>query len=143
MVAKAARRAGALRLTLGDRRGLDNYARAIDLYEAMSAREPGRIWYRTGLLSTLGEYAGQLARLGDPRVRAVRRRACEIAEGLLADGDTKVSCYRAGTIAGFDALAEMLSDGPDTSAADRELAARMRDWIKENPAPAGMIIAPP
>ena len=36
VVVKATRRVGALRMTLGDRRGLDDYARAIDLYKAMT-----------------------------------------------------------------------------------------------------------
>ena len=142
VVAKAARRAGALRMALGRRRGLDDYARAVDLYEEMSARAPDRLWYRTGLLSTLREYASQLDRLGDRRVATVRRRACEIAEGLLADPDTKLPCYRKGAIPEFDALAEMLSDVPGATPADRALAARMRAWIEENPEPDDAVSQP-
>ena len=57
VVAKATRRAGALRIAIDDRRGCDDYARAIDLYEAMSDKVPAAIWYRTDLISTLREYA--------------------------------------------------------------------------------------
>jgi serine/threonine protein kinase len=134
VVAKAARRAGALRMSIGDPRGRDNYARAIDVYEAISAKKPRFIWYRTGLISTLREYAGHLERLGDrPAASARHRRAFEVAEGLLADKDTRLPCFRKGAIPEFQALLERLSDGPDASAADRTLADRMKTWLAENP----------
>jgi eukaryotic-like serine/threonine-protein kinase len=140
VIAKAARRAGALRMALRDRRGLDDYTRAIGFYEAMSAKFPERIWYRTGLLSTLREYATQLQKLGDRRATAARHRACEIAEGLLGDKDTKLPCFRKGAIPEFDALARMVSGDPDATAADRTLADRLRNWIEENPEPSPPVV---
>ena len=98
VVAKAARRAGALRMTLDDRRGCDDYARAIELYEAMSAKDPVAIWYRTDLISTLWEYASRLEGLGDRRAASARRRrAFEIADGLLADRDTELPLLSQGS----------------------------------------------
>jgi len=134
VVAKAARRAGALRMTLGDRRGCDDYIRAIGLYEAMSTKAPRLIWYRTDLISTLREYASRLEELGDCRgARARRRRAFEIADGLLADKDTRLPCFRKAAIPELSALLEILSNGADATAADRTLAARLTKWLKENP----------
>ncbi len=140
VVAQAARRAGALRLKLADRQGLSDYARAIELYEAMAARTPGAIWYRTDLLSTIREYASHLEKLGDSRAISARRRACEVAEGLLGDPRSKVECFRMGVITQFNALIEMLSKFPDGRASDRALAERLGDWIRENPAPQGPVI---
>jgi eukaryotic-like serine/threonine-protein kinase len=132
-VAKAVRRAGALRMTLGDRRGRDDYARAIGVYEALSARVPGAIWYRTDLISTLREYASRLQALGDREAAATRhRRAFEIADGLLADQHTKRPCFRKEAIPEFDALLELLSDVPEATAADRALADRLTNWLNEN-----------
>jgi serine/threonine protein kinase len=142
VVAKAARRAGALRIAIGDLRGLKDYARAIGLYEGMAAEAPARIWYRTSLVSALREYAGRLEKLGDRRSAAARRRAYEIAEGLLADQDTKGYCFRSAAISEFKALAEMLSREPDATAAHRTLAERLKGWIKENPEPSGPFVHP-
>jgi serine/threonine protein kinase len=140
MVAKASRRAGALRLILGNHRGLDDYDRAIHLYEAMSARTPDRIWYRADLISTLREYMSHLEKLGDHRATSARRRACEVAEGLLGDEAAKLKCFRMGVIPQFKALIEMLSKAPDATDSDRALAERLRVWIKENPEPDGPFI---
>jgi len=133
VVARAARRAGALRMTLGDHRGCGDYVRTIELYEAMSAKDPRAIWYRTDLISTLREYASHLEGLGDCRAARARcRRAFEIADGLLADKDTKLPCFRKGAIPEFNALLEMLSSGADATAADCTLADRLTNWLKEN-----------
>jgi serine/threonine protein kinase len=135
VVAKAARRAGSLRILLGDRRGCDDYARAIELYEAMSAKDPASIWYRTDLISTLREYAARLDRLGDCRAAwSCRRRAFVIADGLLADDATKRPCFRKGAIPEFNALLELLSDAPPGATDDEwTLAHRLKNWLKENP----------
>jgi serine/threonine protein kinase len=130
--AQAARRAGALRLELANRQGLDDYAYAIDLYEAIAARNPERIWCRADLISTLREYASHLDKLGDRRATSARRRACEIAEGLLGDQDAKLTCFRMGVLPQFNGLIEMLSKSPDASDSDRALVERLRRWVKEN-----------
>lgn len=137
VVAQAARRAGALRLAVGDRRGLEDLDRAIRQYEAISAGSPANIWYRTDLISTLREYAGHLEKIGDHRADSARRRACEIAEGLLADEGTRANCFRMEIIPQFKALAEMLATLPGATPDDRQLADRLNDWIKENPEPTG------
>jgi serine/threonine protein kinase len=137
VVAQATRRAGGLRMAIGNRRGLDHYVHAVDLYEGMSARTPGRIWYRTELISTLREYADHLEKLGDRRAAAVRCRAYRVAEGLLADPDTKLHCFRIRAIPEFNALAEMLSHDPEATAADRTLGERLRVWNQENAEPPG------
>jgi hypothetical protein len=133
VVAKAARRAGELRLSLVDRRGCADYGRAIELYEAMSARVPEAIWYRTDLISTLREFASRLDRLGDGRAAAAaRHRACEIANGLVADRNTALPCFKKAAIPEFNALLKMLSDSPAATAADQALGARLTNWLKEN-----------
>jgi serine/threonine protein kinase len=142
VVAKAARHAGALRVAVGDRRGLQDFARAIGLYEGMAAEAPGRIWYRTSLISALREYVGHLEKLGDRRSVSAHRRACEIAEGLLAEPDTRLHCFRTAAIAEFRALAERLSQAPGATASDRALAVRLGEWIEANPEPARPIIYP-
>jgi serine/threonine protein kinase len=142
VVAQAVRRAGALRLQLADRQGLSDFARAIELYEALSARTPEAVFYRTDLMSTLREYASHLEQLGDSRAISARRRAREVAEGLLDDPRAKGQCFRAGLIAQFNGLIETLSKLPDARASDRALVARLRDWIRENPAPRGYLPRP-
>jgi serine/threonine protein kinase len=142
VVAKAARRAGGLRLMIGDRGGLDDYARAIQLYEGMAAGTPDAIWYRADLISTLREYAGHLEKLDDDRAASARRRACEIAEGLLVDDNSTLKCFRMGVIPQFKALVEILSNVPDATPADRSLADRMKKWLKENPEPPGYLPRP-
>jgi serine/threonine protein kinase len=142
VVAQAARRAGALRLQLADRQGLSDFARAIELYEALSARTPEAVFYRTDLISTLREYASHLEKLGDARAKSARRRACEVAEGLLGDEAAKAQCFRPGVITQFSALIELLSRLPDATASDRALAERLRDWIRENPVPQGYLPRP-
>lgn len=141
VVAQAARRAGALRLIRADRRGLSDYARAIELYEAMAARSPEAIWYRTDLISTLREYTGHLEKLGDSRATSARRRACEIADGLLTDKHSGDQCFRMGVITQFNALIETLSAAGDaTAAADRALIHRLKAWLEANPPPRGSVI---
>jgi serine/threonine protein kinase len=133
VAAKAARRAGALRLTLDDRRGCDDYARAIEIYEALSAQVPGAIWYRTALISTLRDYASRLEELGDHQAAtAFLRRALQIAGGLLGDAETRRHCFRPGAAIEFKALVEILSDLPDPTAADRALELRLASWLEEN-----------
>jgi serine/threonine protein kinase len=134
VVAKAARRAGALRMALGDRRGCDDYVRAIERYEAISAQDPGAIWYRTDLIATLREYASVLEELGDRRAASARRRrAFAIADELLADRNTRRPCFRKDAIPEFNALVDLLSDAPDATAADWMLAHRLTNWLQENP----------
>jgi serine/threonine protein kinase len=140
VIAKAARRAGSLRLRIGDRRALDDLARAVDLYEAMAARKPRMIAYRAHLISTLRGYVGALEKDRDPRANAFRRRACEIAESLLADEDARLDCFRVGVIKQFEALVEMLDHVPNPAPSDRSLAARMTKWLEENPEPTGKLI---
>ncbi len=97
VVAKAARRAGALRMTLGDRRGVDDYARAIDLYEAMSAKVPGAIWYRTesdlhasGVCRAVSRTRRSRSGLGSPpsslRDRRGAARRSELQAALFSQG---------------------------------------------------------
>jgi hypothetical protein len=140
VMAQAARRAGALRLELANRQGLDDYAYAIDLYEAIAAKAPKRIWCRADLISTLREYASHLDELGDGRAAPARRRACEVADGLLGDRDAKLTCFRMGVLPQFNALIEMLSRSPDASDSDRALVERLRTWVKENSQPQGSTI---
>ena len=133
IVAKAARRAGALRTALGDRRGLADYARAIEVYEAMSATIPAAIWYRTWLISTLREMADRLESLGDRQAASARRRrAYEVAESLLVNADAKLPCFRKDLIPEFRALVELLSNRADASPTARSLADRLSIWLKEN-----------
>jgi hypothetical protein len=139
VVAQAARRVGALRMAVGDRSGLDDYARAIHQYETISARTPDRIWIRADLISTLLEYAGHLEELGDRGVACARRRACEVADGLLRDADARRECFRMGVIPQVNKLIKVLSKAPD-AAVDPSLADRLKHWIKENPEPSGPII---
>jgi hypothetical protein len=134
VVAKASRKAGALRIMVGDRHGCADYARAIKLYEEMSAKAPAAIWYRTDLISTLREYASELGDLGDPEAAATcHRRAFEVADGLLADKNINIPCFRKGAIVEFNALVGILAQNPHTPAADRSLASRLTDWLSENP----------
>jgi hypothetical protein len=133
VVAKAASKAGALRLAIGDRGGCDDDARAVDLYEKLAARLPRAVWYRTGLIAALRESAGHLERLGDRRAaEARRRRACEVAAGLLDDEDAKLPCFRMYVITEFRALVRMLAERPDTTVGARSLAVRMERWLEEN-----------
>jgi hypothetical protein len=140
VVAKASRRVGGLRLAVGDRRGLDDYALAIRHYEDLAARAPRQIWNRGDLIATLLEYAGHLGDLGDPRAASARRRAGEIAEGLLADDDARLECYRTALIPRFRALVKMTADATDATTAERTLADRIARWIKENPEPTGKTV---
>jgi serine/threonine protein kinase len=133
VVAKAARRAGALRMAMRNRGGRDDYARAVDLYESMSVKMPEAIWFRTELISTLCEFAAHLDGLGDRRTAsASRRRAFQIADGLMADETSKLPCFRKRVITEFRALVEILADHPDATVADRALANRMTRWVAEN-----------
>ncbi len=126
VVAKAARRAGALRTAVGDRKGLDDYAHAVDVYEAMIKNNPAAIWYQTGLISTLRESADRLDKLGDaPTATGRRRRAYAVADRLLGDETAKAPCFRKALIPELGALAEMLSSDPGATAADHSLAHRL------------------
>jgi serine/threonine protein kinase len=133
VVAKALRRAGGMRLAIGDRRGCRDYSRAIELYEVMSARTPQAIWYRTGLISTLREFSGILEQLGDREAAlARRRRAYEIAEGLLVDENATLRCFRKTVLPEFVALIGMLREGCDAAAAQCALGDRLRKWVEEH-----------
>ena len=84
-----------LRMAISDRHSRADYARAIEVYEALAAKTPKAIYYRTGLIATLREYASVAEKLDD-QVTALAswRRACDIADGLLADPDAKLPCFR-------------------------------------------------
>ena len=143
VIAQAFRRAGGLRMAIGDRRGLDDLERAIGQYEAIAAKSPASVWYRTDLISTLREYAGHLGGLGDPRAASTRRRACAVADGLVADERARARCFRMEVRPQLQALGEMLSAFPDATPAGRSLAARMTKWLEENPEPTdGAIYLP-
>ena len=66
VVAQAHWQAGFCRMKLGSPRACDDYRQAICGFEGLAARFPDRIWFRTHLIETLREYAGQLKR---PRTR--------------------------------------------------------------------------
>ena len=123
-------------MAVGDRRGLDEYALAIRVYEATAARTPDRIWIRADLISTLLEYAVHLDKLGDSRAASARRRACEVADGLLADPSARAECFRMGLLPQFNKLIEGLSKRSD-DAPDPAFFDRLKAWIKENPEPSG------
>ena len=132
VVAKAARRAGAVRMAIREHQGCADYAHAIELYEAMSAKNPERSGIGPSLISTLLEYcklsrAARRLRSGSAR----RRHSYEVAEGLLIDKLATLPCFRKAVIPEFKALVKMLSDGRD-AAADPTLANRLTTWLKEN-----------
>jgi eukaryotic-like serine/threonine-protein kinase len=134
VVAKAARRAGAVRMTIGEKQGRSDYAHSIELYEAMAAKTPAAIWYRTSLISTLLEYAGCLEAAGDREAAsACRRRSYEVAEGLLINELATLPCFRKDVIPEFEVLVKALADGRDDGY--RTLAARMTNWLNEHREP--------
>ena len=133
VVAKAARRAGAVRMTIGEGQGRFDYAHAIELYEAMSARSPAAIWYRTSLIATLLEYSSLLeAQCDREAASACHRRAFEIAQGLLTDDRATLPCFRKEVIPQFDALVAILSDSRDGTGRDRTLADRLTMWVNSH-----------
>jgi serine/threonine protein kinase len=134
VVGKAAKRAGALRLSVGDAQGCDDYCRAIAVYETMAAKHPRAVWYRTELISILREHASRLSERGEQQAAAVYlHRAFEIADTLVADQDTKLPCFRKIATDQFHALLELASNDLDVSAAEQPTATRLTSWLNENP----------
>jgi tetratricopeptide (TPR) repeat protein len=133
LAAKAFRQAGLARMRLGRPRGRDDYRQAIRIYEDLSARHPGFIWLRSGLIDTLQEYAGLLGASTDAvEARASFRRALAVAEPLIGDKDAAQHCFRIGLVGPFNSLAWELVRRPTVRADDAALAVRFArqavDW---------------
>jgi serine/threonine protein kinase len=134
VVARASRRAGALRLAVGLHEGFDNYAHAAEVYEALIVRVPAALWYRTDLMTTLRELASRLDEARDHNGAAARRkRAYEVADGLLAEKNARLHCFRIGLVPELRAWVKLLSEKANASDRERALAARMSAWLAENP----------
>jgi serine/threonine protein kinase len=126
VVAKACRQAGFAGLSLGLARGRDDYRRATAIYEKIARRLPDRIWYRTGLIETLHEYASLLTRPTDAaEADASVRRALEVADELVDNPDAGRHCFSMGLVGPFNDLAWDLARRPDTRASDAALAIRL------------------
>jgi eukaryotic-like serine/threonine-protein kinase len=126
VTAKAFRQAGLCRMILGGARGRDDYRAAIRIYEEISARSPGFIWLRAGLIDTLQEYAGLLTSPTDAvEADASFRRALAVAEGLLDNKEAGQHCFRIQLVGPFNSLAWALVRRPPARAGDAALAARL------------------
>ena len=132
LAAKASRRHGYSRMVRGYRKGRENYRQAIRIYEEISARSPGYIWLRTGLIATLQEYAGLLTASEDAVEADVSiRRALEVANALIGNKDAGQPCFRHGLVDPLNRLSRGLVRRParpgDASLAVR-LARQAVDW---------------
>jgi eukaryotic-like serine/threonine-protein kinase len=126
VVAKAYRQSGFARLSLGSARGRDDYRRAISVYEKLAPRFPDRLWYRTGLIETLQEYAEMLkAHEAPAEADGFLHRALEVAVSLLDNREADKHCYRIGLIGPFNSLAWGLVCRPPARAGDAALAVRL------------------
>ncbi len=126
VAAKALRQAGYARMVLGRARGRDDYRAAIRIYESMTARFPGHIWLRAGLIETLQEYAGLLKSPADAvEADASFRRALAVAEGLIDNNDAGQHCFRIQLVGPFNSLAWELVRRPPARAGDTALAVRL------------------
>ncbi len=134
VAAKAARRSGALRMALGDPAGAQRFVRAIEIYERLAAKLPKAVWYRTGLIATLCEYAVNAESKGDQKTAdACRNHARTIAEGLVTDPDSKLHCFRSQVAEEFKTLIDIPGAGQNATAADRAFKDRLRKWLADNP----------
>ena len=126
VVAKALRQAGFARLYLGSAQGRDDYRRAIHVYETLAARFADRIWYRTGLIETLKEFASILREAGDTtEADAFFRRAVRVAESLLDNNDADRHCFSMGLVGPFNEIAWELVRRPHAPTGDVGLAVRL------------------
>jgi eukaryotic-like serine/threonine-protein kinase len=126
VLAKAHRQAGFCRLNMGDRRGRDDYRRAIRGFQDVAARFPDRLWYRTRLIETLLEYSGLLPAPADAALAdELFRSALPVAEALLGDKNADLHCYRIGLIGPFNDLAWKLVRRPLARESDAALAVRL------------------
>ena len=133
VVAKALRHAGLARMSVGSSRGRDSYHQAIRIYEKLAARSPDRIWYRTGLIETLQEYAGLLTTPADAaEADSLRRHALKVAEQLVGDKEAGKHCFRIGLVGPLNSLAWDLVCRPTVRPSDAALAIRLAsqavDW---------------
>ncbi len=132
LAAKALRRAGLYRMTLGDARADRDYRRAIGLYEGLAAEDGSRIWLRTGLIDTLREYARELEGLGRTGDAGDSLdRALAVAEGLLGEPSARLPCFSKALVEPFDGLARSLLDGSPGRRDDPALAVRLARWAVE------------
>ena len=130
--AKASRRAGLLRSILSNPKSDRDYRRALDIYAAMAARHPERIWYRTDAIDTLREYAHSLDALARPAdADAALHEALAIAEGLLDSSDVAQACFRLTLVDQFDALARTLLDPSRSRPDDPARALQLARWAVE------------
>jgi hypothetical protein len=94
---------------------------------------PKAIWYRTGLIATLREYASVSDRLDDQATAvASLRRACEVAAALITEPESRLPCFRKQLVPELHALAEILSGTRRITDHDRALADRLGKWLEEN-----------
>jgi serine/threonine protein kinase len=139
VVAKSLRQAGCARMSLGASRGRDNYRQAILVYEKLAAEFPERIWYRTGLIETLKEFADRLTALNDvAESQTSFRRALTVAESLIGNKQAGLHCFSTGLVSPFNSLAWELVRRPPRQANDAELAVRLArqatEWAPEQSA---------
>jgi serine/threonine protein kinase len=138
VVAKALRQSGRCRLLLGQKGGQDDYRRAIQIYEDLAARDPDRIWLRTGLIQTLREYAGLLDDAKDTaEANGALRRALAVAESLIGNRAAALPCFSHQLIGPLGALAWDLANEPALDPGDANLAVRLArqavDWDLDQP----------
>ena len=132
LVAKALRRAGLYRMILGDARADRDYRRALDVYEALAAKQPSWIWLRTGLIDTLREYARELEGAGRSGESGDSLdRALVVAEDLLGEKSARLPCFSKALVDQFDGLARSLLDGSPGRRDNPSLAVRLARWAVE------------
>ncbi|MFO0889037.1 MAG: serine/threonine-protein kinase [Isosphaeraceae bacterium] len=125
VVARAHRQAGRSRMALGEVRGKKDYRSAIRMYEQLAARNPERIWLRTGLIETLHEFSDRLTSEADrAESEACFRRAVEVAESLVGNRQAAIPCFAKALVEPFSALAQDLLRRP-MNAASASSAARL------------------
>jgi tetratricopeptide (TPR) repeat protein len=142
VTAKAYRRAGFLRMVLGDPQGRENYELATRSYQDLLTQSPGFLWLHTGLIETLLEYSHCLSVSGDKaKAEAMFNQALHNAEELLANKDVAYPCYHAAMIDPFNRLAWNLLARPRLDHAELALAIRLArlaaEWKANLSAPAG------
>jgi tetratricopeptide (TPR) repeat protein len=133
VVAKAHRQAGFCRMALGRPEGRQDYRLAINNYESLAARNPERIWLRTGLIETLLEYSRMPKAPEDQaEAEASFRRALAVAESLLGNAEAGKHCYTMGLVGPLNDLAWELVRRAPVQRSDAQLAVRLSrqtvDW---------------